>query len=123
MQRVTYHAVRQISWGLCWSSSLFHMILQREVSTHSRDSVNFPTFSSSIRAAPTPLPATLRLRRRNVVTRHQASGLPQLRRLTHDDENIVGSQAEVGTRRRDLVRASSDRENQCAGLGTQRSEE
>src|SRR6266702_3505430 len=41
MQRVTYHAVRQISWGLCWSSSLFHMILHREVSTHSRDSVKF----------------------------------------------------------------------------------
>jgi len=42
MQRVTYHAVRPISWGLCWSSSLSHMILQREVSTHSRDSVQFP---------------------------------------------------------------------------------
>src|SRR3989441_4522060 len=42
MQRVTYHAVRLISWGLCWSSSLSHMILQREVSTHSRDSVQFP---------------------------------------------------------------------------------
>src|SRR5256885_3216300 len=42
MQRVTYHAVRLISWGLCWSSSLSHMILQPEVSTHSRDSVQFP---------------------------------------------------------------------------------
>src|SRR2546426_9208402 len=42
MQRVTYHAVRPISWGLCWSSSLSHMILQPEVSTHSRDSVQFP---------------------------------------------------------------------------------
>src|SRR5207247_7993953 len=80
---------------------------------------NFHTFSASIWAAPTPLPATLRWRRRNVVTRHQASGRPQLRRLTHDDENIVGSQAEMGTRRRDLVCAASDRETQCAGLGTQ----
>ena len=43
----------------------------------------------------------------------------QLRWLTHDDQNIVGSEAEMGIRRRDLVRASSDRENQCAGLGTQ----
>src|SRR5881397_4272488 len=42
MQRITYHAVRPISWGLCWSSSLSHMILQHEVSTHSRDSVQFP---------------------------------------------------------------------------------
>src|SRR2546428_7996954 len=42
MKRVTYHAVRLISWCLCWSSSLSHMILQREVSTHSRDSVQFP---------------------------------------------------------------------------------
>ena len=42
MQRVTYHAVRPISWGLCWSSSLSYMILQHEVSTHSRDSVQFP---------------------------------------------------------------------------------
>src|SRR4029077_18561198 len=44
MQRVMYHAVRLISWGLCWSSSLFHMILQHEVSTHSRDSAQFPYF-------------------------------------------------------------------------------
>src|SRR5207244_3393086 len=28
--------------GLCWSSSLSHIVLQREVSTHSRDSVQFP---------------------------------------------------------------------------------
>src|SRR5438034_3674496 len=42
MQRVTYHAVRPTFWGLCWSSSLSHIVLQREVSTHSRDSVQFP---------------------------------------------------------------------------------
>ena len=54
-----------------------------------------------------------------MVTRHQPSGRTQLSWLTHHDENIVGSQAEVGTRRRDLVRAASDRENQCAGLGAQ----
>src|SRR2546425_17937 len=70
-------------------------------------------------AALTPLPAILGWRRRNVVTRHQPSGRPELRRLTHDDENIVGGQAEMGARRRYLVCAASDRENQCAGLGTQ----
>src|SRR4029077_17856887 len=80
---------------------------------------NFLTFSVSIWAALTPYPATLWWCRRNAVTRHQPSGRPQLRRLTHDDENIVGGEAEMGPRRRDLVRASSDRENQCTGLGTQ----
>src|SRR5712671_6859529 len=120
MQRVTYHAVRPISWGLCWSSSLSYMILQHEVSTHSRDSVQFPyvfrhLFGLRRRDSRRPL----WWRRRNVVTRHQPSGRPQLRRLTHDDENVVGGEAEMGTRRRNLVCASSDRENQCAGLGTQ----
>jgi hypothetical protein len=42
-----------------------------------------------------------------------------LGRLTDDDQNIVGGEAEVGTRRRDLVCASTDRQNQRAGLGTQ----
>src|SRR5207249_4880131 len=58
MQRVTYHAVKQISWGLCWSSSLFHIILQREVSTHSRDSVQFSYVFGIHSGALTPQPAT-----------------------------------------------------------------
>ena len=91
MQRVMYHAVMLISWGLCWSSSLSHMILHYEVSTHSRDSAQFSyifgIYSGCVDATSVSGSSS---RLRGALTRHEASRRPQLRRLTHDDQDIVG---------------------------------
>ena len=55
----------------------------------------------------------------SILARHQESRRPQLRRLTHDNENVVGGEPELWTRRRDFATAPTDREHQRAGLGTQ----
>src|SRR5438132_10154017 len=111
MQRVTYHAVRPISWGLCWSSSLSHMILQCEVSTHSRDSVHFPYVFGIYSGCADATAGDAMVAPTQGGHPSPTEWPPAVEAADPRRRERRRRRGEVGTRRRDLVRAASDREN------------
>src|SRR5438552_17351040 len=94
-------------------------MLQRKVSTHSRDSAQFSyVFGVCLgRFSATPVHTNVAPKQQS----HQRPiGPPPVAgQAGPRSPYVLGAEPELGTRRRDLRRAPTDREDECPGLGAQ----